>query len=231
MYCQNCGFELPEGTTVCPECRVSAVPPWFIPGGQHPVYFPVPYFNLRSTGAGILILLAAIVCLLFSIYVFFEWILYYVEYPEDVYDKNMLYIWVSIFIMSIGGFGFGLITAVLCFKRKEYNIALGCSLFVVAACVFMLFDLDYFPLFPMVALSLAIPGFFVLFSGKRDFELAESLSRPFFPPPPMPLPEQTPEDPEISQADKLIELKKMKDADAISEEEFEKKKQEILDRL
>lgn len=242
MYCQSCGGEIAAGAAVCPRCNrgtgpapvpaVAPPPPPYGPPAYYPPMYPHPFMFGKSMAAGFFIIFASIFCLIFAIYVLFDWIIYYIEYPEDYYyDGGGLYMWIIIFIWSIIAFGVGLITAVLCFKRTRYKIAIFGSIIVLISAFFMFFD--YFTGFGMLTLIFALPGMIFLMLAKRDFDIQAGAVPPYFPPPmmPMPMPPPAAAPPVRTTADKLIDLKKLKDESIISAEEYEAKRQELLKLL
>jgi hypothetical protein len=242
MYCQSCGSEIPAGAAICPKCNLNIAPPpppppAYGPPAYYPPMYPPPFMFGKSVAAGIFIMLASMICFLFAIFVFFDVILYYLEYPDDYYYDSDIYYYIFVFILSIFAFCFGLITSILCFKRVRYKIALVGSLILLITPFFMF--VDYIFIFGMFTLISAVPGFAFMVIAKRDFDIQAGVIPPYYlpptvpppMPPPMPAPAPVQAPPQPSVADKMIDLRKMKDAGLISPEEYEAKRQELLKAL
>jgi hypothetical protein len=231
MFCQSCGTEIPTGTAACPKCNFRVQPiPAYAPPAPYPYVYPPPFLFWKSALAGFFILFAAIFCLLSTIFIFFDWIFYYIDYPEDFYYSEIVILFI-IFIFSMMGFLLGIISAIMCFKRTRFYIpVLGTTILLVTS-IFMFFD--YFAGFGFLILMMSVPGFIFLFLGKAEFDMPAGQPQPFYPtPPPVHYPPYPPPAvPKPSPTVKLMELQKLKEKEIITQEEFDTKKKELLDKF
>jgi hypothetical protein len=237
MFCQSCGIELTSGAAVCPKCNQKVQPlPAYGPPAPYPYMYHYPFQFWKSNLAGFFFLMASVFCLLSAIYVYVDWITYYIYYPEDYYydyDVSGIYIWIVIFCLGILGFGFGLVSSIMCFKRTRFYIPVLGSTIIIIASFFMFFD--YYSPFGFLTLMMGLPGGTLLILGKSDFDMPADKSQPYYPPPPIPYPPYPPYpqplSPKPSPAVKLMELQKLKEKEIITQEEFDSKKKELLDKF
>ena len=224
MYCQHCGGELEKDSAVCPKCKQpvepQAVPP---PPMFYPPMYPMPFMMWRSAAAAIMLLIASMLCLIAAFSTYDYYILWY-----DEYDYGSIEFWIGVMTLQVWAFGMGLISAVLTLKRSRYLLAgSGYIVVVIAGAVSFV---DFGPGF--VIILPAIPALILFLFAKRDFDMPAGPLPPFPMPPPMPgaapgtMPPTVP-----SPYDKMRELKKLKDDGIISEDEYEAKRKQMLDKL
>ena len=215
--CPRCEVKVAKGMKFCPMCGINI----YNPEQMHQSSFiTLPW---KSLIAGFLILLASIY-LLMSGMNFIRW-----STSNDININLKDLIYLSMGLLLILGFFVGLFGSLDIFKRRNYEMVFKFSIYVLICSIIPMivysFDISR-------AVIYAVLGLVFLHLARNEFDYEFDYGRfidDFF----RATPVRTPmyHVPKTLIAQELRDLKMLKDEDVITEEEYEAKRQKLVDQL